>query len=38
MHFDPSLFTSSLCLHADGSWEDVNIAEYNPEMDSTAHS
>lgn len=26
------------CLNADGSWEDVNIAEYVPEMDSTAHS
>lgn len=25
-------------LDADGSWEDVNIAEYIPEMDSTAHS
>lgn len=23
---------------SDGSWEDVNIAEYIPEMDSTAHS
>ncbi|KAL3147744.1 hypothetical protein ABBQ32_002485 [Trebouxia sp. C0010 RCD-2024] len=23
---------------SDGSWEDVNIAEYVPEMDSTAHS
>ena len=25
-------------LHADGSWEDVNIAEYVPEMESTVHS
>ena len=25
-------------LHADGSWEDVNIAEYVPEMESTGHS
>lgn len=23
---------------ADGSWEDVNIAEYVPEMESTVHS
>ena len=23
---------------ADGSWEDVNVAEYVPEMDSSAHS
>lgn len=22
----------------DGSWEDINIVEYVPEMDSTAHS
>lgn len=25
-------------LHADGSWEDVNIAEYVPEMEITGHS
>lgn len=25
-------------IGADGSWEDVNIAEYVPEMDSSAHS
>ena len=32
------LSSSCVCVDADGSWEDINVVEYVPEMDSTAHS
>ena len=30
--------SACVCVDADGSWEDVNIVEYVPDMDNTAHS